>query len=688
MSRICPQCGGENRSTAQFCSFCQTQLSTLGPGTILQNRYEILGLLGSGGMGAVYQAIDQRLNVRVAIKEMTAQPGLDPRTLNELLSQFQQEAQVLARLNHRNLVRVSDFIVERNSAYLVMDLVQGDSLATLIARHRRLSEVQVLNWADQLLDALEYCHSQNVIHRDIKPENVIIRPDGQAVLIDFGLVKLWDANNPQTRTVLEGMGTPEYTPPEQYSGHLGHTDPRSDLYGLGATMYHALGGQAPITATHRMAMPGEFKPVRLINPQISAQMEYVVLRAMELSIDARFASASEMRRALHGEVPLPTPPVSSFSPTTPLPPNGTPFMPPPVPLVRPAKKSGCVWAAVAVLALVGLLACGLIAASFAGNLFKNPTPSPTFSIQTPARVPTSSVAPGSPTNTSGPSAGQTKTPNTTPTLAPTSTYIQGTVLFYAQVVDGPLNVRSGPGTDQTRIAQLEDGACVPVYAINAANDWLNVRLSNGQMGWIARQYVRIDPSPRCDTVQPTATPTRPTYTVNAHFRADSTSLKSGECTYLRWEVDGVQAVYLEGAGRAGHDSQRICPAKTQTFTLKVVLKNGQAELHTLTIQVGGGFAATPAKNGPLSIEYTQTNIYCPSRGSYVVEFYISAQGGDGRYTYYRDIDQIGGPMSGGLSYQLTWQSCGGAPGTFKVKSGDGQEASKNFWVNPPSCCTR
>ncbi|MGB9777632.1 MAG: serine/threonine-protein kinase [Anaerolineae bacterium] len=179
-------------------------------GQTLQNRYHILSLLGRGGMGAVYRAWDARLEATVAVKEMVPQPDLDPRTLAQLRQQFRQEAIVLARLHHPNLVRVTDFFEEGGNAYLVMDFVEGESLADLIAARGPLPEAQVLEWAGQLLDALAYCHGQGVLHRDIKPPNVIIRPDGRAVLVDFGLVKLWDPRDPRTKTAMRGMGTPEY----------------------------------------------------------------------------------------------------------------------------------------------------------------------------------------------------------------------------------------------------------------------------------------------------------------------------------------------------------------------------------------------------------------------------------------------------------------------------------------------
>ena len=278
---------------------------TLEVGKILQNRYRVISMLGQGGMGAVYKAWDARLNVAVALKEMIPQPGLSPEVLQELRGQFQQEAQVLARLSHPSLVRVIDFFEEQGNAYLVMDFVEGENLSERIARQGAIPEAQVLAWADQLLDAIAHCHRQNIIHRDIKPQNVIIREDGRVVLVDFGLVKLWNPNDPRTRTAMRGMGTPEYAPPEQYDTQTGHTDPRSDIYSLGATLYHALTGQAPLTATMRIASPATFQPPRALNPRISPSTEAALLRAMELAVEHRFANAEEMAAVLKHEKPMP-----------------------------------------------------------------------------------------------------------------------------------------------------------------------------------------------------------------------------------------------------------------------------------------------------------------------------------------------------------------------------------------------
>lgn len=271
---------------------------SLAPDKMLQNRYRVVSNIGKGGMGAVYQAWDSRLNIHVALKEMIPQPGISSRMLADLRQQFQQEATVLARMNHPHLIRVTDFFEEGDNAYLVMDFAEGESLAQRIARQGPVPEGDVLAWAAELLDALAYCHGLGIIHRDIKPQNVIIRPNGQAMLVDFGLVKFWDPQDPRTRTAMRGMGTPEYAPPEQYDAASGHTDPRSDLYSLGALLYHTLSGRAPLTATMRIATPEQFISLRRATPGVSRRTEAAVMKALELASSQRWQSAQEMATAL------------------------------------------------------------------------------------------------------------------------------------------------------------------------------------------------------------------------------------------------------------------------------------------------------------------------------------------------------------------------------------------------------
>lgn len=270
----------------------------LDAGAVLQGRYRVISPLGQGGMGAVYYAWDLRLSIPVALKEMSAQADLADDVLDDLRAQFQQEAKVLARLNHPNLVAVTDFFEEQANAYLVMKYVEGESLADRIRRTGALPEDEALDVAGQLLDALAYCHNQGVIHRDVKPANIIIRPDGQVVLVDFGLVKLWDPYDPRTQTAIRGVGTPQYAPPEQYEIAVGHTGPRSDLYSVGATLYYALTGRVPPTATLRIASPETFDPVRSAVPAVSDRTANAVERAVALARADRWDDARSMASAL------------------------------------------------------------------------------------------------------------------------------------------------------------------------------------------------------------------------------------------------------------------------------------------------------------------------------------------------------------------------------------------------------
>lgn len=389
---------------------------TLTSEQVLQNRYRIVSLLGQGGMGAVYRAWDTRLDISVAIKEMVPQPGLDAQTLDQLRHQFQQEAMVLARLHHPHLVRVTDFFEEGGNAYLVMDFVEGESLAHRIEQEGALPEAQVLEWASQLLGALAYCHAQGIIHRDLKPQNVIIRPDGQATLVDFGLVKLWDPHDPRTRTAMRGMGTPEYAPPEQYDVQMGHTDPRSDIYSLGATMYHALTAQVPPTATMRIASPGIFQAPRAMNPRVSPRTEAAVLRATELTIENRFASAEEMAATLRGEAEAPAPASPAASP---LPETRAVTKAPPTSPAGRRRRPVWAWALVGLVVLAlaaGLAGTALVRAGRIGGRWLNPTPTP--QVERTAVADILAGTPETPTPSPTPSPTMTPTPTSTPTRRP------------------------------------------------------------------------------------------------------------------------------------------------------------------------------------------------------------------------------------------------------------------------------
>ncbi len=275
----------------------------LNTGQIVNNRYRVARLLGQGGMGAVYRAWDLTLNIPVALKEMVPDPSASPQELAQFREQFQQEALVLAGLVHPNLPRVTDFFEWGGRDYLVMDFVEGENLATLIDRQGALPEAQVLRWALELLDALEACHQRRILHRDIKPQNIIICADGRAVLVDFGLVKLWDPHNPQTQRIIAGMGTREYASPEHFGMRGWHTEPRSDIYSLGATLYHAFTGQEPPSAMARFTDGDTLAPPRTLGLRLQSKTETALLQAMALDPNRRFPHVQAMRAALGGAAP-------------------------------------------------------------------------------------------------------------------------------------------------------------------------------------------------------------------------------------------------------------------------------------------------------------------------------------------------------------------------------------------------
>lgn len=280
---------------------------SLAPDRVLRERYRITGLIGQGGMGAVYMADDIRLEGRkTAVKEVSPEtfgPSGDPLAEQARL-QFHREASILARLDHPNLPKVSDYFSHNGRDYLVMDYVPGRDLKEIVdearAKGQFLDEKRVLAWAEQIGQALVYLHSQRplVLHRDIKPANIKLTPSDQIKLVDFGLVKLVVPDDARTVTVLQGRGTAAYTPLEQYGGDTGHTDVRSDIYSLGATLYHLLTGQPPADAKERFLRPGVLLAPRSINPAISRSTEEVLLWALEMHPSARPASMAEFMDAL------------------------------------------------------------------------------------------------------------------------------------------------------------------------------------------------------------------------------------------------------------------------------------------------------------------------------------------------------------------------------------------------------
>lgn len=274
---------------------------------VIKERYKIKGTIGQGGMGCVYLAEDLRLSGRLcALKAVYYEQNLPDDVIKQTREQFKREATILARLDHPNLPKVSDFFSDQDRDYLVMDYVPGKDLRTLMLEEKKkgcfLSERDVLNWAGQISDALIYLHSQSpvILHRDIKPSNIKLTPNGIIKLVDFGLVKLL-VSGEKTITVVHGHGSAYYTPLEQYGGDTGHTDPRSDVYSFGATLYHLITNKAPLEARQRFLNPTQELNPKGFNKKISPRTERAIMLATQVHPDNRIQSVSEFKKALLGD---------------------------------------------------------------------------------------------------------------------------------------------------------------------------------------------------------------------------------------------------------------------------------------------------------------------------------------------------------------------------------------------------
>jgi Tol biopolymer transport system component len=270
----------------------------LAPNTLVYDRYLIVRQIGQGGMGVIYEAIDQRLGNRVALKQTLVSGA-------QLDKAFEREAKLLARLHHPALPVVSDYFTHAGSQFLVMQFIPGDDLTTLLHQHGKAFPVeQVLRWADQLLDALDYLHTQEppVIHRDIKPQNLKLTPRGGIVLLDFGLAK----GPVQQQSLLTGNSsifgyTPQYAPLEQIQGT--GTDARSDLYALAATLYHLLTGAMPVDAQTRVGATvrreaDPLRPPQELNRAIPPGVSGALQQALALDPNQRPQSAAVLRATL------------------------------------------------------------------------------------------------------------------------------------------------------------------------------------------------------------------------------------------------------------------------------------------------------------------------------------------------------------------------------------------------------
>ncbi len=261
-------------------------------GTVLDGKYEILKEIGRGGMSIVYLARDNRLNKQWAVKEMKNDGSKSTETL---LKGLEREANILKNVDHPVLPRIVDIINSRGTIYVVMDFIEGTNLGDVLKQEGAQSQEDVIDWGHQLASALDYLHSMDppIIYRDMKPANVMLRPEGGVKLIDFGTAKEYTIENNADTTAL---GTRGYAAPEQFGDAQGrgiyNTDARTDIYNLGATLYHMVTGMNPCEP------PYEIKPIRQWNPSLSTGLEQIILKCTQPNPNDRYQSCSELLYAL------------------------------------------------------------------------------------------------------------------------------------------------------------------------------------------------------------------------------------------------------------------------------------------------------------------------------------------------------------------------------------------------------
>ena len=273
-------------------------------GQILQNRYQILAILGKGGMGIVYQAYDPVLQRTVAIKVLPPQLTLDA----EFVARFQREAIASANLRHANIVTVYDVGQQAGEYFIIMEYLEGTTLEQVLANGGPMSMAQASKIVTQIASALDHAHSRGIVHRDVKPSNVMLDGQDRAVLMDFGLVRAGEGFGPTRSSIV--IGTPEYMAPEQVMGQA--IDRRTDIYAFGVVIYEMLSGKTPFAHTtplataHAQAYEAP-PPLRTITRAVPESAETVVMKALSKVPAARYQSAGDLARdfsqAIDGTMP-------------------------------------------------------------------------------------------------------------------------------------------------------------------------------------------------------------------------------------------------------------------------------------------------------------------------------------------------------------------------------------------------
>lgn len=256
-------------------------------GSLIDGKYKILSVVGHGGMSTVYMAINEKANKTWAIKEVRKDGMVNFEAVRQGLV---TEANILKKLKHPHLPSIVDVIEDSQTFLIVMDYIEGRTLSETLKEQGAQRQELVIQWAEQLCDVLGYLHSRNpaIIYRDMKPSNIMLKPDGNLMVFDFGTAREFKSKNQKDTTCL---GTVGYAAPEQY-GNLGQTDARTDIYCLGATLYHLVTGKDPSEP------PYEIKPIRQVNPALSSGLEQILLKCTQRDPNDRYQSDEELMYAL------------------------------------------------------------------------------------------------------------------------------------------------------------------------------------------------------------------------------------------------------------------------------------------------------------------------------------------------------------------------------------------------------
>jgi serine/threonine-protein kinase len=616
-------------------------------GQTLLDQFRVDAFVASGGMGTVYKVWDLRRNVSLAMKVLHAELADDP----SVFKRFEREARALQKLAHPNIVPFYGLFKTDEFAFLLEQYVDGPTLKQVLKRQggSPLPIEQAMSYLKAMSAALGYAHANGVVHCDVKPGNVMIDRGGIIYLTDFGIARHAES----TTTTLGFAGTAAYMAPEQIRGEA--VTAATDVYALGVMFYEMLTGVRPFrgdepdtsssgsTAAERirsahlhMAPPDP----QQVNPALPAGITAAVQRAMAKEPSARYRSTREFYEAVCAAVGWAADtvpdrvilPVGSFVDVGTQPIQPAPYETPqpalqPSPLTR--QRKGIMLTAVIVA--IAAVAIALLSAG-GGGPASLPALQATTLTSTATKSPTSN-----PTRTATPRPTATQTPRPTPTIPPSPTIPSLPDLVVVGLRTDPVNPVQGRSYREIYVVSNSGTAPSPQVKVRIA--W-----NDGGAG-----------------------------------EFDVPPLGPGQSTEISLPVSAKESVPRTWRGSAQIDVYGVVQESDESNNSQVVEYTVARDAASL------GGSSAPFVPGPLSANYSENSKSCKNANQYVITFSVWGNGGKPPYTYYRDIDKIGGPTRGGITYRLTYGEGIGAVGTFFVVDSTGQRAEIKFFVRPIRC---